>query len=182
MCVVEYGCAESGEPPAGAKCVAEEDEFTLHFLAEKVNHHVWPVWFLRIDDPSSPAIRLIRLHLLRLHAETETLRSVLDLLADESSASAFAVQGSRSATFDAYLGKAVGLLSRHAHYGQTTSELLDSAYGIRAEVAADTLATVAALVEQAAIVRPVLEPLLNPDNPTRDRVAKTADGGYFPGV
>ncbi|HEX5988968.1 MAG TPA: hypothetical protein VFY75_01980 [Solirubrobacterales bacterium] len=176
MCIVEYGYAEQGEPPPGATPVAEEPAFALHFLREGIGSDVWPVWFLGIADVLSPDTRLIRLHLLRLHAEAEIFRAVLELLASPATAEAFCASGLRSRLLDLYLQKAVGLLSHSAHYGQQTSELLSAAYGYREEVSSDARARVELLVEQAAAVRPVLEPLRDPDHPAREKMDKT----YFP--
>ena len=160
LCLVEYGYAEEGELPADARKVSDEHDFALHFYRLRVHQEVWPVWFLRVHDPLSPNVRLIRLHLARLHAETETFRTVLELLAAESTQPEFAVFGSRADAFDDYLTKAAGLLSRRAHYGHETPKLLQSAYGYQDAVAGDSLARVEALVEKAASARPVLRRLI----------------------
>jgi hypothetical protein len=182
MCLVEYGYNESGEPPAGAREIASSTAgFTLHFFRLPVGHTVWPIWFLRIDsEPQDPAVRLIRLYLLRLHAETETLRTILELLADERQA---ALQPSgRFSALDAYLEKALGLLSRDAHYGHRTSELLANAYGY-SEQAQPTSTRIAALAEQAAIRRPRLGVLLRERRKAVELLERTEpDPTCFPDV
>jgi hypothetical protein len=171
MFMVEYGFSEQGEPPAQARLVAEESSVTLHFLREEIDGRSLPVWWLGVHDaPWNPEIRLLRLHLLRIHAELQTLLSVLELIADVDRCEDFAADGPRSSVFDAYLRKAVGLLSREAHYGFETADVLESAYGYHDEIAAGDLVDIKALIERAAEVRPVLASLQDPENQARQVV------------
>lgn len=171
MFMVEYGFSEQGEPPPQARLVAEERWVTLHFHSEEIDGRSLPVWWLGVHDaPWNPEIRLLRLHLLRIHAELQTLLSVLELIADVDRCEDFAADGPRSSVFDAYLRKAVGLLSREAHYGFETAEVLESAYGYHDEIAASDLVDIKALIERAAEVRPVLASLRDPENPARQVV------------
>ena len=81
---------------------------------------------------SRDAVRSLRLHLLRLHAEREALGIVLDAAAD----------GRLSATegappfqlLDAYLAHATGFLKRESVYGYPVSPFLEVAYAYDALV------------------------------------------------
>lgn len=159
MCFVEYGFSERGELPAAAKLIDSPEGFTLHFMHLAVDGRVWPVWFLRIDgEPRAPEVRLMRLYLMRLHAEAETLRAVLELLADPRQAE-LEPSGPRS-RLDVYLVKALGLLSRRAHYGQDTPALLEAAYGYREGQTKPERTRIEALADQVKVLRPNLAALL----------------------
>lgn len=94
-------------------------------------HHCWidrhrqllPVWFLEVSTKTDlPLVRQIRVHLLRMHAEWECLKSVLRLISNKQ----IEVRPRTEASdrLQEYLLGCHRLLNRTSAYGQVPSQLL----------------------------------------------------------
>lgn len=114
-------------PAAQALDVPQEAGFDLHHW--HVQHEGTPlsVWLLRHSDLASPSdLRLLRMHLLRVHAERQCLASVLRA----ASSHQFPAQHDRdmSDQFQAYLRDKARMLMKETSYGFPQSEILRLAF------------------------------------------------------
>jgi hypothetical protein len=125
--IVEYSERDAISLPPHARFVSSAR------VGAEVLHHVWleisgqrlSTWLLRWDDPAAdkPELRKLRIHLVRLHAERECLRLILE-----------AAVGKRLATtvpqadaLKQYLDASLPLVTRPVSCGVEQSQLLEVA-------------------------------------------------------
>ena len=82
-------------------------------------------WFLNSTGHDGAALRRLRIHLLRLHAERETLRAVLTAVAQKKLDIAASV--ALSDAVQAYLNEAIRAIERPARFGVAQTEMIDVA-------------------------------------------------------
>lgn len=96
-------------------------------------HHAWldigkrrvSAWFLCSAGQDAAALRRLRIHLLRLHSERETLRAVLTAVAQRKLD--VAQDLALSDLVQAYLNEAIRALERPARFGVEQAEMIDVA-------------------------------------------------------
>jgi hypothetical protein len=169
LVLLEYGFREEGAVPTDAVIIDHAREaFTLHLYARPVDGFVWPIWLLGVRDALDPDLRLIRLHLTRLHAEVRTLGLVLDSLGDEEHQSYFASSGPRLALLDLYLNKAFADIDKAQWYGGSSEALFAAARGYIAAGDPSLDADFTEKLERAIAFRPHLARMLSEKTQARD--------------
>ncbi|MEO8578582.1 MAG: hypothetical protein ABI556_17860 [Gemmatimonadales bacterium] len=156
--LIEYRGNEISELPAQTRKVAlvnvpggSLDYYQILHRNSRVG-----VWFLRIDETvATEQVRLLRMHLFRLHAEREVLKNVLRALA--RSEIPFVRASQQSDALQKYLLNAVNLLSRKQRYGLPQTDFLMAAQDIEDFVTKGERATLLTSLEGARgnIVRAV---------------------------
>lgn len=130
MALVEYVPGEVQSLPRGAvRAQAELPVGTvLHHVRLDYSAGTARVWLLEVEPPTSAVeLRELRLHLMRLNAERESIRRVIRLLStNELPLRPEAVTLRRLV---GYLERAAGFLGRRTVYGHDQSALLRAAYG-----------------------------------------------------
>lgn len=147
------------KPPVNVSTPSPENNDALalhHFSHIEYQGFVIPVWTLFYSDKiSSETLRLLRIHLWRLHNEHEVLRLVL----------AACIQGQldpAQPTLRDYLARQSSALRQPMREGFPQSDILSRAYAIDALVNADYIQDLNAILSDvslglAAAVRPLIE-------------------------
>jgi hypothetical protein len=128
MVLTEYRVDRFPHIPRPRREVAPIDDLALrlsHFYMRIKGHDVG-VWLLGYRPGTDPeALRRMRVHLSRLHAEREALRKILTHIARGS----LALDGSDAAErLQSYLNEACSSVTRRRWYGNEQLPILDAAY------------------------------------------------------
>lgn len=176
MVLVEYKPGEIDALPRGATSVTAglPAAATLHHLRLGPEFNSTRVWLLEVGSGlNDSALRDLRLHLMRLNAEREVIRTVLGLIITDKLWLDPGV-----VDFDAlidYLDESAGFLARKSVYGHDQSALLQAAYG------AEDLVTE---LDRRALGRRVERMRRRVDAQAADRIERAAEraslAGTFP--
>jgi len=132
MLFVEYHAGEIANPPRTGCRVYLPEEYGLrlqHWWTSYGNHNV-QVWLLgRTIESDRDALRRVRIHLMRLHAELECAKQVLQLTQDENGKAKVAPPPDRpeAAALRDYLVRLQRLLRREDVYGHPQQPILEVA-------------------------------------------------------
>jgi len=135
--LVEYSADELGALPRHARAVK-----AIEGLSDQLSHYgvrrggrTYSAWFLRLDEEERldhylsadefNTLRRLRLNLFRIHAELQSLATVLRLVADQRIAPR--ARSEASAILHFYLQDALKLLRKKARYGLEQSKILNTA-------------------------------------------------------
>jgi hypothetical protein len=135
LIVFQADISEIPSPPAHTRAVKTgEPGLQLSWHRVLWNRRALGVWYIRSDPTADlDAVRRLRIHLLRLHAQREALKHVLrhialGLIAPQRSSD-------ESEALQSYLSDASGWLLTPSHYGHPQAAMLTTAYGADALVA-----------------------------------------------
>jgi len=169
LALVEYGFREHGGVPKGALQVDDaRTGFTLHLHRLRVGRSIWPVWLIGVKAERDPELRLMRLHLTRLHAEVQTLRLVLEALGDEAQQSHFGSAGPLRTLLERYLDKAFGNIDKADWYGGSSAALFAAAREYLDVADPNSEVEFRNQLERAIAFRPQLARLLREKQQTRE--------------
>lgn len=148
--IVENLPSKLRQPRLGVQSIAAEERKVLIGYS-RLEHKgcTFGVWWLegKFEGEIRDRIRLLRIHLLRLHAECEGLKGVLRALGRQR----FSVEPGTEASenLQDYLNSSIGLLNRAKRFGFDQSELLDAALGFGDLVAPGQRTTLLTELEKA---------------------------------
>lgn len=167
-------------------------------LGEEVLHHAWlqvagqrcSTWFLRNTggDIKNADTRKLRIHLLRLHAERESLRLVLQAVADSRIKLDSDVK--QSDEVQGYLSRAMDVVTRPVRDGVEQTQMIEvarSAVGVVLPGQSESFETmrrqiaekVARYVRRAEIVAPVITTVLGDQVNTHIQLGNVTVSGDF---
>lgn len=132
--IVETSATEAMALPPHTRAVAIPPELgTLHHAWLQLGPRRVSVWFLcRREGADAAALRRLRIHLLRLHAEREALREVLAAVMVHKLD--IAKDPVLSDAVQRYLNEAIRALDRPARHGVAQAEMIDVARGVFADL------------------------------------------------
>jgi hypothetical protein len=133
------GAVQRPEAPAGTTL--------LHVYEEAVGAHVWLIAHDSGVVTTDPELRHLRIHLVRLHEERETLKYVLQLMAREQLT--VAGDSDEAQELDSYLTDAAKSFERDSFHGIGIDGTLRVAYGAEALVSDADWASLRAALEQS---------------------------------
>jgi hypothetical protein len=142
MLFVEYHAGEVADPPNTGRQVYLPPDYGLrldHWWTSFGNREA-QAWLLgRTAASDKDALRRVRVHLMRLHAELECAKQVLRLTQDEDGSSkvAPAPDSAEAAALRAYVERLQRLLRRENVYGHPQEPILEAALAAGTTVAPD---------------------------------------------
>jgi hypothetical protein len=146
--LVEYGPLEhEGKLPGRAIPLSGMSGIELSVVPSQEFGVYFRTWFLRVDPAADPdAVRRIRVHLLRIHAERECLRRVLEAIIDDT----VTVERGVEATdcLQEYLNNVLSRLFKPSYQGIRQAEVLEAAYESDGIIGEAEMATLLAKLEE----------------------------------
>jgi hypothetical protein len=113
LLLLEYDVTELESPPRLAKKVTDPAGVQLWFYRKEHHGTSTGIWFLCRDRTNLAAVRRMRIGLLRLHAEYQTLKQVYFLIARE--VLPYIPRTPAADVLEAYLGRAIRTLTKEKH-------------------------------------------------------------------